>query len=241
MLFDSGMPRNFWGEAAATAAILLNKCPSSSIDFSTSDQKWYGSSGDYSRLIVFGYRAYAHTRQGKLEPRALKCVMLGYQKDVKGYRLWCTESGNNKVVINRDVVFREGEMPFLSNKAVGAQVEVEYVGQSDDDHVHQECDMQDDMQVDGVQSENFPSQEEPAIPPRRVQPKWQIKLPKRYEDFDMMYYALCIAEKIEYHEPCTYKEAMRSPEKDKWLRTMQEEIDSLYKNRTWILVLRPLN
>lgn len=48
-----------------------------------------------------------------------------------------------------------------------------------------------------------------------------------------------MAESIDYHEPSSYKEAMRTPEKDKWLRAMQDEIDSLYKNRTWILVLRP--
>ena len=64
---------------------------------------------------------------------------------------------------------------------------------------------------------------------------------KKYQDYDMMYYALCVAEQIEYHESSTYKEAVRSPEKDRWLRTMQEEIDSLYKNKTWVLVLRPLD
>ena len=57
----------------------------------------------------------------------------------------------------------------------------------------------------------------------------------------MLYYALAVAEEIEYHEPSSYKEAIRTHEKDKWLRVMQEEIDSLYKNKTWILVLRPTN
>ena len=51
--------------------------------------------------------------------------MLGYQRDVKGHRLWCTEPGNNKVIINRDVVFKENEMPYLAGKASGTRVEVE--------------------------------------------------------------------------------------------------------------------
>lgn len=29
-------------------------------------------------------------QQGKLEPRALKSVYLGYPKGVKGYKIWCT-------------------------------------------------------------------------------------------------------------------------------------------------------
>ena len=80
MLFASGMPKSFWAEAAATAATLINKCPSSAIEFDTPDMIWYGSQGDYNKLKVFGCRAYAHVRQGKLEARAIKCVMLGYQK-----------------------------------------------------------------------------------------------------------------------------------------------------------------
>ena len=39
MLFYSGMPKNFWGEAATTVD---EQCPSSSIDFSTPDKRWYG-------------------------------------------------------------------------------------------------------------------------------------------------------------------------------------------------------
>ena len=57
----------------------------------------------------------------------------------------------------------------------------------------------------------------------------------------MLYYALAIAEDVEYHEPASYKEAIRSHENDKWLKAMQEEIDSLHKNQTWILVLRPFD
>lgn len=80
MLFESGLQKKFWEEVAATTAYLINKCPSSAIDFKTPDERWYGSVSSYSHLKVFGCRAYAHIKQDKLEPRALKCVMLGYQK-----------------------------------------------------------------------------------------------------------------------------------------------------------------
>lgn len=97
MLISSGMGKQFWAEAAATASVLINKCPSSSLNGETPDGRWYGKCGDYSRLRPFGCRAYAHTKQGKLEPGALKCVMLGYQKGVRGYRLWCTEEGSERL------------------------------------------------------------------------------------------------------------------------------------------------
>lgn len=78
MLFSSRLPKKFWAEAIATAAVLINKCPSSAIDYETLDQRWYGKLGDYSGLRSFGCAAYAHVKQNKLESRAKKCVLLGF-------------------------------------------------------------------------------------------------------------------------------------------------------------------
>ena len=37
---------------------------------------------------MFGCPSYVHESRGKLEPRAHKCIFLGYRREVKGYRLW---------------------------------------------------------------------------------------------------------------------------------------------------------
>ena len=61
--------------------------------------------GTLDYLKVFGCITYAHIRQDKLEPRALKCVFLGYLEGVKAYKLWCLEPGIRKCIVSRDVVF----------------------------------------------------------------------------------------------------------------------------------------
>ncbi|KAL1536649.1 Retrovirus-related Pol polyprotein from transposon TNT 1-94 [Salvia divinorum] len=40
MMLGSGVPKKFWREAVTTAATLINKCPSSAIDFDTPDLRW---------------------------------------------------------------------------------------------------------------------------------------------------------------------------------------------------------
>jgi len=87
MLLGAGLPKSFWGEAVTTTAYLINRCPSTGIDFKTPMEVWSGKSAYYSSLKVFGALAYAHIKQDKLERRTLKCVFIGYLEGVKGYKL----------------------------------------------------------------------------------------------------------------------------------------------------------
>ncbi|KAG8472502.1 hypothetical protein CXB51_035379 [Gossypium anomalum] len=115
MLSNAKLPKSFWAEAAFTACFLINRSPSVAIEKKTPQEVWSGNLVDYSDLKIFGCPAYAHIDNGKLEPRSIKCVFLGYKVGVKGYKLWCPE--NRKVVISRDVVFDETAMlPSLSLK-----------------------------------------------------------------------------------------------------------------------------
>ena len=54
-----------------------------------------------------------------------------------------------------------------------------------------------------------------------------------------MAFAFSVTKSINEDEPMSYKEAVTSKDKDKWLSAMKEEIQSLYKNNTWKLVDRP--
>ena len=92
MLSNSGLSKDFWAEAINTACYLVNRSPSTAIECKTHFEVWSSTPADYSNLRVFGCPAYAHMNDGKLEPRAKKCIFLGYALGTKGNRLWCRDS-----------------------------------------------------------------------------------------------------------------------------------------------------
>ena len=100
MLSSATAPKTFWAEAMTKPCFLINRCPSTTLNMKKSKEVWSGHPLTYNRLIVFAYVTYAHIRQDKLEPRALKCMFIGYPEGIKDYKLWCLENGHKKCIIN---------------------------------------------------------------------------------------------------------------------------------------------
>ncbi|CAA7393768.1 unnamed protein product [Spirodela intermedia] len=73
--------------AVSTTCHIVNKSPASATNFKTLEKVWLSNLPDYSNLKIFGYPAYVHVNDGKLEPRAKKCIFFGYASGVKGYKL----------------------------------------------------------------------------------------------------------------------------------------------------------
>lgn len=118
----------FLGEAVNTAAYIINRSPSIALNFKTPQELWFGKTPKLNHMRIFGYAAYAHTRQDKLDPRAEKCMFLGYPSGVKGYILWSLEKGDNKVFISRDVLFNESLMPWKESQTSKNKPNVETSG-----------------------------------------------------------------------------------------------------------------
>lgn len=65
--------------------------------------------------------------------------------------------------------------------------------------------------------------------------------PLRYAYADFIAYALNIGDSIELDEPSSFDEEYSSKDSVQWIKAIKEERESLHKNKTWILVKRPVD
>lgn len=68
-----------------------------------------------------------------------------------------------------------------------------------------------------------------------------IKPPESFDYVDLISYALLISESSDDTEPWSNKEAFQRKDRNHWMNAMTEEISSLERNKTWVLVQKPQN
>ena len=103
MMSDSDLPISFWGYSLETAAFILNKAPTKTLE-GTPYELWHGKKPILSFLKIWGCEAYVKRLMAdKLEPRSGKCVFVGYPKETRGYYFY--KLGENKVFVARNGVF----------------------------------------------------------------------------------------------------------------------------------------
>ncbi|KAK1649737.1 hypothetical protein QYE76_067542 [Lolium multiflorum] len=221
MLSNAGMHRRFWAEAAST--LILDK-----------------------QLRVFGCTAYAHVDNGKLEPRAVKCVFLGYGSGVKAYKLWNPET--KKVLHSRNVVFNEHVMFYKSSSTdVSDDIDISDVSDDEQQRISVQVGHVEEKENDVAENDNTVVQHSPPVlqqtngsiaahrPRRNKGPR-----PRLIEECNLVHHALSCAEQVQHDtEPATYAEVVASVDRVKWISAMQEEMQPLDNNGTWDVVPLP--
>src|SRR6266536_2249923 len=123
MMSLTDLPLSFWGYALETAAFTLNRAPSKSVE-TTPYELLFGKKPKLSFLKVWGCDAYVKRFQPeKLEPKADKCVFIGYPKEMIGYTFYLRSEGKISVAKNRSFLEKE----FLSKELSGRKIELDEV------------------------------------------------------------------------------------------------------------------
>jgi hypothetical protein len=104
MLNKKNLPNYFWAEAVATAVYIMNQTPIATIHGMIPEEKFIGKKLDVSHFKVFGCIAYVHVldeKRLKLDPKAKKCIFIGYSLEQKGCR--CFNPSIRKLQVSKDV------------------------------------------------------------------------------------------------------------------------------------------
>lgn len=131
IMFYMNVPKYLWGEAILTASYLINRMPTKMLKYQTPLEClkiFFPEARLFSDLPVkvFGCTVYLHIPskfRTKLDPRAIKCVFLGYSSNKKGYK--CFDPFTKKIHVSMDVSFLETTPHFTKKSLQGEISEVE--------------------------------------------------------------------------------------------------------------------
>ncbi|XP_073117115.1 uncharacterized protein [Elaeis guineensis] len=249
LLFTMQVPKFLWGEAVLTAAYLINRMPLRTLGFKSPIQCLKGSTDYVVTPRVFGCVCFARDYRpsvGKLDPRALKCVFVGYPATQKEYK--CYYPPERRMLVTMDVTFRETEayygsrlsdnktpelfLPgdFLYTPNSGAQGEYHTSSpESPNGNNISTTSSISNLNISIAKRKGTRS----IVPPARY--RYDITNYVSYKNVSPSYQSF-IAALDSVCIPSTWQKAMAEP---KWKEAMLEEMTALSKNQTWDLVTLP--
>lgn len=108
ILRGRGLSNDFWAEVINTAVCLKNRSPTKCLNFKAPFEAFYGHKLAVNHLRVFGSKSFAHIPEEdmkKLDPKAMKCIFVGYCTQFKAYNLF--NPLTHRFFTRQDVLFNE--------------------------------------------------------------------------------------------------------------------------------------
>jgi len=106
LIFQSKRHKVFWNYAIFHSMYLINRLTSPVIQNKSPHEMLYKFVPDFDNLRIFGCLCFTSTlenNRNKLDPRAKKCIFLGFKNGTKGYVVIYTNTG--EISVSRNVVF----------------------------------------------------------------------------------------------------------------------------------------
>ncbi|GJY10384.1 retrovirus-related pol polyprotein from transposon TNT 1-94 [Tanacetum coccineum] len=194
----------------------MNRCPSNSLDNKIIQEAWNGMKPTVSHLRIFESIAYVHVlsqRRSKLNDRSEKHVLVGYDKQSKGYKLY--NPVTRKVAVSRDVEFKEEGSWDWSIEENDRYDFLPMTNKEETGELGEEV-QQPESPTPTQDSPLSSSEGEPKTRSLRELYKVTNKISL------LCLYADC--------EPLVFEEFMKSK---KWRQAMKEEIKSIEKMSSW--------
>ncbi|KAK2359039.1 hypothetical protein QL285_096166 [Trifolium repens] len=227
MLKSKHLPKELWGEAVATATYILNRCPTKKLNDVTPEECWSGNKPNISHLKVFGSLAYRHVPdqlRRKLDDKGEQMVFVGYHS-TGGYKLY--DPINKCVVVSRDVIIDEmKEWDWYNNKKKDS-VSIVF----DDEQSTSEATVENVLRTSARDENVLRTSTRARSVPARLQEFEMNRDDEVTDDGDLVHLA--------YYADSELVNVEAALKDKKWLKAMNEELESIEDNQTWELVDLP--
>ncbi|SPO27395.1 uncharacterized protein UTRI_10512 [Ustilago trichophora] len=214
MLYESGLPGQFWTKAAMHAIYVRNRVPNEWTGPTTSPLELFlGEKATIQDIRPFGCTAYVHIqeaeRKSKLEPRSTKMINLGISYGRKAYEVVNLSLLNKR--ISRDITFVETDFPAKRKEVQppNAQEVITTTTLEESNEEETSIGPGGEGDISEVELANLTTQVEFAATPRPEQ------------------------------DPLTLQEAQKRKDWNKWKEAMDKELESHRENGTWEVTSKP--
>lgn len=256
LLFQSKEESYLWGEAAKTAAYLINRTPVETLNNLTPIEMWTNQQPDLSNIEIFGSEAYSKKlgHLQKLESRTNKMIMIGYAPT--GYRLFDKEK--QRVIIRRDIIFN-----FKENKEENCEENIKTNEDLVKNIIINEEDKYNNMEIEINKEENIQKQveipqeievvntednniqeiievvQEPITDNTIIQGLTDSTITQEVTDNNQNTNSQRPRRQhkipIRYtdYAMLTFQKALTCPEKNEWIKAINSEKKSLQQNQVW--------
>lgn len=233
MIHSKKMDKKFWAEAVNTAVHVLNRTGTSTVAEKSPYELWYNKQPKIDHLRIFGTEVFVHVpkeKRRKFDPKAIKCLFIGYDNHSKGYRVWNPKT--DKIDVARDVIFLlEESMAVLDIREVE-----ENIDENNEDPKEETTDK--NAEADKMSEERDGRGSTCDLDMRNiVNTRLRDRTLKNHRRLSATVHHSAMLAINE--EPKSYEQAIESDDHEHWEKAMDEEYNALIRNHTWILVDPP--
>ena len=254
ILIHGNLPIRFWGEVLMATSFILNLCPSKSVSMSCPEHAWQIDALNvvspkirYNRLRILGCLAFTVPpgHRGKLSPRSIKTILIGYEKNSNAYRLW--EPKSNRIIVSNDVVFNESTFPLRELDHTSTEELTVLNDQMWDDAWESTISVPpteppppSPLEGEQVEDQAPSPQHQARRSNRNIHPVERLGNLMGYHTVsDLDHHPPSDIDDGPQHDEPSYLKAMRGPNREDWMSAMTAEFTSLQNHSVGRLVEAP--
>ncbi|KMQ85207.1 gag-pol polyprotein [Lasius niger] len=239
MILDAKVPKSLWAECVYTSAYLSNRLPRADGSV-TSFELWHKKPVTIEHLKSFACQAYVHMprqKRAKFEAKAWKGILIGYGQSDKMYRIY--DPHWRRVEVVRDVKFNE--VNEKKDRVIFTEDEVNIYDEDIEENkstIHDEELSKSEQEAPVIKKPGRPKGSKNktystvplsiSLQSRNVPKITEESDQEANDDQEDDYIALMAMD-----EQPTFEDALKSDQGDQWLSAMQDELDSLVKNKVF--------